>query len=148
MSPSQFDLATMLRCPDTDREGFGCIRQPGHDGAHKWGRCENADSEGHRCALPPRHPGAHYQLWYDRHADAGQIHTIRYGGTERETSRLADRAAAIAAGYGWVERSRSFAPGFAWRWPQTARLLAGLASPRGRFTLEFEYLGRDEQPPG
>src|ERR1035437_5080784 len=105
MSPNQFDLATMLRCPDTDIEGFRCRLQPVHDGAHKWSRCENTDGDGHRCALPPRHPGPHYQPWYDRDATAGQIHTIRYGGTERETSGLAEKAAAIAANYGWVDRS-------------------------------------------
>jgi hypothetical protein len=145
MSPSQFDLATMLRCPATDLEGFRCRRPPGHEGPHKWSRCEFTDPERHRCALTPGHPGRHLQPWYDRHAIAGELHTIRYGGTERETSRLADRAAAIAAGFGWVERSRSFAPGFAWRWSPSARLLAGLVSPRGRFTIEFEYRGRDEQ---
>jgi hypothetical protein len=148
MSPNQFDLATMMRCPDTDPEGFRCQLRPGHDGPHQWCRCENTDGEGHRCSLPPRHPGRHHQPWYDRHATAGQIHTIRYGGTERETSGLAEKAAAIAANYGWVDRSRSFAPGFPWRWSPSARLLAGLVSPRGQFTIEFEYGGLDSQPPG
>jgi hypothetical protein len=148
MAFSQFNLATMLRCPDTDPEGFRCQLTPKHDGAHKWARCESRDADGHRCSLPPRHPGGHYQPWYDRDATAGQIHTIRYGGTERETSGLAETAAAIAANYGWVDRSRSFAPGFPWRWSPSARLLAGLASPRGRFTIEFEYRGLDKQPLG
>ncbi|HEY5471847.1 MAG TPA: hypothetical protein VIK32_01505 [Candidatus Limnocylindrales bacterium] len=148
MAFPQFDLVTMLRCPAADSEGFHCQLRPGHDGPHKWCRCENTDGEGHRCSLPPRHPGRHHQPWYDRHATLGEIRTIRYDGTERETSRLAEKAAAIAANYGWVSRSRSFAPGFAWRWSPSARLLAGLASPHGRFTIEFEYRGRDSQPPG
>jgi hypothetical protein len=137
----------MLRCPATDIEGFRCLLSPTHEGEHKWGRCEGADAEGHRCSLPPRHAGSHYQLWYDRHATAGDTHTIRYGGTERATSALADRAAAIVANFGWIAGSRSFEAGWLWRWPLGARLLAGLAAPRGRLTIEFEYRGRDEQPP-
>jgi len=146
VSLNQFDLTTMLRCPAADLEGYGCRLAPNHDGAHQWSRCEFTDQEGHRCALTPRHPGRHLQPWYDSAAVAGEVHTIRYGGTERETSRLADKAAAIASGYGWVDRSRSFAPGFLWRWPPTGRLLTGLTSPHGRFTIEFEYRGRDGHP--
>jgi len=147
MAFSQFDLATMLRCPATDLEGYRCLLQPRHEGTHQWGRCESLDSDGHRCALPTRHGGSHHQPWYDRHASAGDTQTMKYEGTEVETSALADRAATIAANYGWVERARSFAPGFLWRWPVSAGLIARLGSPQGRLTIEFDYRGRDEQAP-
>ena len=137
MAFPQFDLATMMRCPDTDAEGFGCQLHPRHDGEHKWARCDYVDAEGHRCALLPRHPGLHCQPWYDRQATAGETHTIGYAGTERATLRLAETAAAIAARYGWVVCSRTFTPGLTWRLALLRPLFAGL-TPNGRLTVVFE----------
>ena len=92
MAFPQFDLATMLRCPDADPEGFGCQLRPRHDGPHKWSRCENTDGEGHRCSLTPETPRTPSSALV-RHATPpwARIQTLRYDGTERETSRLAER---------------------------------------------------------
>jgi hypothetical protein len=147
MATSQFDLATVLRCSDTDLEGFRCRLRPGHDGPHEWARCDDVDAEGHRCMLPPRHPGRHYQPWYDRHATAGDMYTLRYGGTERETSRLAEKAAAIAARYGWVERSRTFLPGLPWRLALLRPLFAKLTT-NGQLAVVFERTSTEAQDLG
>jgi hypothetical protein len=137
MAFSQFDLSTLLRCPAVDEEGYRCARRPSHDGPHRWDRCEEVDREGHRCWLPLNHPGDHELPWYDRPATPGDVHTIRYGGTEREVGAIADAATRVAGRYGWALRSRSFTPAPAWR-TALPRLL-GAVAPSGRMTVVFEY---------
>jgi hypothetical protein len=135
----QFELASMFRCPETDREGYRCRREPEHKGAHHWDRCEGTDAGGHRCGLPPRHPGRHFPPWYGLPAEPGQMHAIKFDGTERYAGGLADRVTAIVAGYGWVLTSRTFSPVPAWR--ATLSRLLGSAELRGRVTVEFEFTG-------
>ena len=127
----------MLRCSATNEEGFACLRSPSHEGGHHWDRCETTDSDGHRCTLRLRHAGNHELPWYDRLAAPGEVHTIHYGGTERETGAIADRAARMAAGYGWVRESQTFRPGLLWRWPPLRGWLTG--ATQGRLTVVFEF---------
>ena len=143
MAFSQFDLTKMLRCSAMNEEAYTCLRPPSHEGSHRWDRCETKDSGGHRCMLSLSHGGTHQLVWYDRPAAPGETHTINYGGTERDTVALADRAARIAASYGWVRQSYVFRPGLFWRWPTVSGWLSGLTSPHGRLTVLFEL-----RPPG
>jgi hypothetical protein len=130
---SQFDLTNMLRCQATDGEGYRCMLRPSHDGRHRWDRCEATDADGHRCWLPMRHPGDHELPWYDRPARSGELHAIRYGGTE---------IMEVAGRYGWVLHSLSFTPGPAWR-TALSRWLGGPTSPTGHLSLVFEYRGSE-----
>jgi hypothetical protein len=139
MAFSQFDLARMLRCSEADDEGFSCMRRPSHGGEHRSDRCEMRDAGGHRCMLNLRHPGTHRLPWYDRPVAPGETHTIAYGGTEGETGAFADKAAEIAARYGWVRTSRTFRPGLFWRWPPSSGWLSGMTAPHGRLTVVFEF---------
>lgn len=144
---SQFELGRMMRCQATDEEGFSCLLSPSHEGEHRWDRCGKPDPDGHRCMLPLKHPGRHEGPWYDGASTPGSRHTINYGGTARATGKLADRAALIAARYGWVERSRSFTPGLPWR-TAILRPVFGKFTARGRLTLVFECRPSESQNPG
>ena len=139
MAFTQFDVARMLRCPATDDEGFSCQRPPSHESEHRWDRCEIRTSDGHRCMLNLKHPGTHRLPWYDRQVAPGETHTIKYSGTEREIGPLAEKAARIAARYGWVRTSSTFRPGLFWRWRPASGLLSGITAPHGRLTVVFEF---------
>ena len=143
MAFPQFDLAKMLRCSAMNEEAYTCLRPPSHEGLHRWDRCETKDSDGHRCMLSLSHGGTHQLVWYDRRATPGETHAVNYGGTETDTVTLADKAARIAARYGWVRRSYVFTPGLFWRWPTVSGWLSGLTAPHGRLTVLFEF-----RPPG
>jgi len=139
MDAPQFDLARLLRCPETDDEGFQCRRSPSHAGPHRWDRCEARDRDGHRCVLPHDHPGDHEPPWYDRPATAGDTHVIGFGGTEPAAASLADRAARGCRGYGWTERSRTYRRSWPWQRQPIAGWMAKAAIPRGTLTVVFEY---------
>jgi hypothetical protein len=143
MALSNFDLTKLLRCSAMNEEAYTCLRPPSHEGSHRWDRCETTNSDGHRCMLSLSHGGSHQLVWYDRPAAPGEMHTINYGGTERDTVALADRAARIAASYGWVRQSYTFRPGLFWRSPTLAGWLSGLTAPHGRLAVLFEF-----RPPG
>jgi hypothetical protein len=138
MAFTPFDLADLVRCTATNEEGFRCIRAPSHDGPHRWDRCEARDAGGHRCMLPPGHPGDHEPPWYDRDTAPGELHRITYAGAENEVAVLADKAARIAARYGWTARSRTFTASLIWRLGPIRRLAPG-ASPSGRLTVVYEF---------
>jgi hypothetical protein len=143
MAFSQFDLAKVLRCSATDDEGFSCLRAPSHDGAHRWNRCETTDSDGHRCMLGLRHGGAHAMPWYDSPAVPGQMRTLRYEGSSRQTEAFSEVATRIAEAHGWQRTSQTFRPGLLWRSQRLASWTSSMATPRGRLTVIFEYRPED-----
>lgn len=140
----QFDLAGMMHCRAIDEEGFSCLRAPSHDGEHRWDRCGHTDPAGHHCALRVKHSGRHETPWYDSPSTPDASHTINYGGTERETGALADRATRIGSSYGWVERSRAFTPGLPWRLA-ALRPLSARFTLNGRLTVVFERKPTESQ---
>jgi hypothetical protein len=89
--------------------------------------------------LAIRHVGDHRLPWYDRPVAPGQTHTLHYGGSQRQTEALADRATRIAERYGWVRRSQSFRLGILWRVRPISGWLSGIAEPEGRLTVAFEH---------
>ena len=139
MAFSQFDLSKVVRCSATNDEGYSCRLSPSHGGEHRWDRCEAGGADGHRCMLPIRHAGDHQLSWYDRPAAPGQTHTLHYGGSQRQTETLADRATRIAERYGWVRLSQAFRPGLLWRVRPVSGWLSGIAEPQGGLTVVFEY---------
>jgi hypothetical protein len=137
----QFDLANLVRCPESNEEGFRCGLRPSHGGSHLWDRCNHVDAEGHRCGLDTRHAGRHEPPWYDMSVPIGSRHEITYGGTKREVEALADTVARFTGPYGWIVAGREFKPS----WPFRIRLLAPFLAaiePRGSLRIVFVHRGR------
>ena len=138
MTLGQFDISAMVRCPETDEEGFRCRLRPNHEGPHDWERCDWIDDRGARCMLPHRHPGRHALFWYDEPVAVGTKRTLELSGAEPGARKLADRAARLAGSRGWAEVERKYALAPAWRLPGLSAFMRLFADPQGSMRVTFE----------
>ena len=148
MTFGQFDISGMVRCPQTNEEGFRCRLRPNHEGEHIWERCDWTDDRGARCMLPHRHPGRHALFWYDEVGADGTRRTLEFSGTEPAARRLADKAAGLAATRGWAEIERRYVLGLGWRIAPLAAFLRLFADPQGAMRVTFERGSEPETEDG
>jgi hypothetical protein len=132
-------LTDLVRCAETDSEGYRCALSPNHDGPHRWMRCEWTDPAGRRCILPPRHPGSHDLAWYDALAATGSRHTVRYHGPREASEARAAREEEVFRAHGWAVVSSGYKLDRWWRIGPLAALLGLFWLPGGTLAVDYAF---------